>query len=85
MHERVRASDLSQPLLVELACGLKAEFCKGFDERDLRHMRAFYQAFPIWNALRSELSWTHYRSLLKVDSARQWCMNNAVRQSVVVG
>ena len=85
MHERVRASDLSQPSLVELACGLQTEFGKGFDERNLQHMRAFYQAFPIWNALRSELSRTHYRSLLKVGSARQWCMNNTVRQSVVVG
>ena len=70
-------------LLANLANGLTAEFGKGFDERNLRHMRAFYQAFPIWNALRSELSWTHYRSLLKVDSdsARQWYMNEAVTQN----
>ncbi|UQY33525.1 PDDEXK nuclease domain-containing protein [Pseudomonas fulva] len=70
-------------LLATLANGLTAEFGKGFDERNLRHMRAFYQAFPIWNALRSELSWTHYRTLLKVenDSARQWYMNEAATQN----
>ncbi|WP_322981683.1 PDDEXK nuclease domain-containing protein [Pseudomonas sp. C11] len=70
-------------LLANLANGLTAEFGKGFDERNLRHMRAFYQAFPIWNALRSELSWTHYRTLLKVesDSARQWYMNEAATQN----
>ena len=22
-------------------------------------MRAFYRTFPIWNAVRTELSWTH--------------------------
>ncbi|WP_374758553.1 DUF1016 N-terminal domain-containing protein [uncultured Deefgea sp.] len=44
------------------------EFAKGFDERNLRHMRGFFQAFPIWNAVRTELSWTHYRSLLRVDN-----------------
>ncbi|MEO9334885.1 PDDEXK nuclease domain-containing protein [Ectopseudomonas guguanensis] len=70
-------------LLSTLAKGLTAEFGKGFDERNLRHMRAFYQAFPIWNALRSELSWTHYRTLLRVDSdsARQWYMNEAATQN----
>ena len=42
-------------------------------------MRGFYQAFPIWNAVRTELSWTHYRTLLRVESghARQWYMNEA--------
>ena len=47
-------------LLGDLAESLTAEFGKGFDERNLRHMRAFYAGFPIWNALRTELSWTHY-------------------------
>ena len=27
-------------------------------------MRMFYQAFPIRNAVRTELSWTHYRILM---------------------
>ncbi len=42
----------------------------------------FFQAFPKWNALRSELSWTHYRLLLRVEdeSAREWYMNEAVGQ-----
>ncbi len=37
-------------------------------------MRGFYLAFPIRDALRRELSWTHYRLLLRMDSAeaRQW-------------
>jgi predicted nuclease of restriction endonuclease-like (RecB) superfamily len=45
-------------------------------------MRVFYQAFPIRDALRPELSWTHYRTLLRVesDSARQWYMNEAAGQ-----
>jgi len=52
-------------LFAGLAQRLSAEFGKGFDERNLSNMRAFYQAFPIRNALRSELSWTHYRLLLR--------------------
>lgn len=70
-------------LLVRLAERLAVEFGKGFDERNLRNMRAFYQVFPIWNAVRSELSWTHYRSLLRVDDAqaRTWYVNESAKQN----
>ncbi len=47
-------------LLSRLAEQLTAEFGKGFDVSNLRYMRLFYQAFPIRDALRHELSWTHY-------------------------
>ena len=70
-------------LLSELATALTAEFGKGFDASNLRYMRLFYQAFPKCDALRHELSWTHYRTLLRVDSdiARQWYMNEAAAQN----
>lgn len=70
-------------LLLQLAQTLSHEFGKGFDERNLRNMRAFFLAFPNWNALRSELSWTHYRLLLRVDDARtrEWYMAEAASQS----
>jgi predicted nuclease of restriction endonuclease-like (RecB) superfamily len=70
-------------LLPLLAERLTQEFGKGFDERNLRHMRAFFQAFPNWDAVRSELSWTHYRLLTRVDKAeaRQWYMHEAVGQN----
>lgn len=56
-------------LLARLAEALAADFGRGFDERNLRHMRAFYLAFPIWDAVRTELTWTHYRTLLRVEDA----------------
>jgi len=54
----VRA-EYGKRLLPKLAESLTAEFGRGFDERNLRNMRAFFQVFPIWNAVRTELSWTH--------------------------
>ncbi|MET4083518.1 putative nuclease of restriction endonuclease-like (RecB) superfamily [Pedobacter sp. UYP30] len=54
--------------LKNLATELTMEFGKGFDERNLNNMRAFFRAFPIWNALRTELSWTHYRLLCRLDT-----------------
>ena len=46
-------------------------------------MRAFYQVFPIWHAVRTELSWTHYRALLRVTSkeAREWYVNESALQN----
>lgn len=49
--------------LEQLSARLTAEFGKGLDARNLRYMRAFYQQYPIWNAVRTELSWTLYRTL----------------------
>ena len=72
-----------QRLLPQLGQALAAEFGRGFDATNLRHMRAFYQAFPIRDAVRRELSWTHYRLLLRVDSAeaRQWYVQEAAAQN----
>lgn len=70
-------------LLPQLAERLTQEFGQGFDQRNLRNMRGFYQAFPIWNAVRTELSWTHYRQLLRVHDAkaREWYMCEAAVQN----
>ena len=68
-------------LLEELANKLSAEFGQGFSERNLQMMRQFYMTFPIPNALRSELSWTHYRELMRVQDevARQFYLEEAVK------
>ena len=54
-------------LIRELSQRLSSDYGKGFDRTNLQHMRAFYMAFPICDALRRELSWTHYRLLLRVE------------------
>lgn len=58
-----RKAEYGKAVLKDLACRLTAEYGSGYDERNLRYMRSFYLAFPIRNALRSELSWTHDWSL----------------------
>ena len=52
-------------LIPKLAKSLSAEFGRDFDVSNLRYMRLFYVAFPIRDAARHELSWTHYRTLLR--------------------
>ena len=46
---------------------LRQEFGTGYDRSNLFHMRAFFLAYPNVDALRRQLSWTHYRLLLRVD------------------
>lgn len=57
------------------------DFGKGFTVTNLKYMRQFYLMFPNGHALRDELSWTHYRLLIKVenDNAREFYMQEAVK------
>jgi predicted nuclease of restriction endonuclease-like (RecB) superfamily len=54
-------------VIKDLSIKLTNEFGKGFDTSNLWNMRAFYNAYPKLDALRRELSWTHYRILLRVE------------------
>jgi len=74
-----------QRVLVELAKQLSEEFGKGFTAGNLRNFRQFYQTFSqeeICDALRSNLTWTHYRQLMRIENpvARLWYQNEAASQ-----
>ena len=56
-------------LIKYLAKRLTAEFGKGFTVTNLKDMRQFYATFPIGRTLCGQLSWSHYRLLMRVDSA----------------
>lgn len=64
-------------LIAGLSKKLTKEFGKGFDPSNLWYMRQFYITFPILDALRRELTWTHYRYLLKIEKSntREFYMN----------
>lgn len=66
-------------LIKELSKKLTTDFGKGFSEQSLRNMRQFYNCFSIRSALRSELSWTHYKFLIRIENpkSREWYMNEA--------
>ncbi|SFU88577.1 PDDEXK nuclease domain-containing protein [Butyrivibrio sp. M55] len=74
-------AEYGKQLLKYLSDKLTREFGKGFDESNLRNMRRFYNTFPIRDAVRPELSWTHYRSLMRVEDeeARAFYLDEAVK------
>jgi predicted nuclease of restriction endonuclease-like (RecB) superfamily len=76
-------AEYGKALIKGLAERLTSEFGKGYDARNLRSMRQFYQLFPNWNAVRSNLNWTHYRLLVRVEdeAIRNWYMAEADAES----
>jgi len=76
-------AEYGKGLVRQLAQALTSEFGKGFDASNLWHMRGFFLAFPKIDALRRELSWTHYRTLLRVENerAREWYTREAATQN----
>jgi predicted nuclease of restriction endonuclease-like (RecB) superfamily len=61
-----------EQVLKELSIALTAEFGKGFSAANLRNMRQFYLTYPDVEkcyALRSKLSWTHHRLIMRVENA----------------
>ncbi len=56
-------------LIDALAESIEPEFGSGFSSRQLRYARQFYRVYPIWNAVRSELNWFQYRTLMAIDDA----------------
>jgi predicted nuclease of restriction endonuclease-like (RecB) superfamily len=60
-------AEYGKSLLQFLSKRLTAEFGKGFTESSLRRMRKLYNTFPIRATLWHELSWSHYRLLIKIN------------------
>ena len=54
-------------VLEKLSQRLTNEFGKGFSKRNLERMRKFYICFPIATTVSSQLSWSHYLELIKID------------------
>ena len=82
MEEEQKGKDRAeygQYLISELSKKLTREFGKGFNITNLKYMRQFYVTFQKSHALRDQLSWTHYRLLLKVEreEARNFYMLEA--------
>lgn len=59
---------------------LQKQYGKGFDNTNVWNIRRFYSVFPILDALRRELSWTHYRLLMRIEKepARQFYLEETI-------
>lgn len=65
-------AEYGQEIVISLGRELTAEFGRGFEEKNLRRMIQFAEAFPdeeIIAALRRQLSWTHFKILIPIEDA----------------
>ncbi len=70
-------------LIKELSKQMTKDFGKGFTTANLKNMRQFYLTFPNGYALRSELSWTHYRLIMRVENknAREFYLEESIKSN----
>ena len=70
-------------LIKNLSKKMTKEFGKGFTVTNLKNMRQFYLIFQKSYALRSELTWTHYRLLMRVENenARNFYIEECIKSN----
>ena len=67
-EEEHAGSTYGERLIAQLGDTLSREFGRAFGRRNLYFIRQFYLAYPNVNALRTQLTWTHYRTLMRLDT-----------------
>jgi len=60
-------SDYGKNLIKNLSLELEPTFGSGYSYRQLYLFIQFYKTFPIVNALRSQLNWSQYKLLIRID------------------
>ena len=70
-------------VLENLSIKLSNEFGRGFSKRNLERMRKFYLYYPIATTLLSQLTWSHYLELIKIDDVnkRNFYMNECINSN----
>ena len=65
-HGKERA-DYGSYLIAGLSQRLEPEYGCGFTKRQLERARQFYRTYPNASALRPQLNWTQYRTLIQIS------------------
>jgi len=70
-----------QYLIKELSKKLTNDFGKGFNTTNLKMMRQFYKTFPNSHTLCDQLSWSHYRLLIRLENenSRNYYMQESAK------
>lgn len=76
-------ADYGNYLTKFIAEQLEPEYGSGFSKRQVELFRQFYRTFPIANAVRSQLGWTHYKMLIRIDNQdkREFYIAEAIKNT----
>lgn len=75
-----KRAEYGKYILKDLSLKLTKDYGQGFDQSNLRNIRKFYTVYPKRDSLRHELSWTHYRHLMRIEKneAREFYKKEAI-------
>jgi hypothetical protein len=75
-------ADYGSYLTRHVADQLEPQFGSGFSKRQVELFRQLFRTFPIANELRSQLGWTHYKMLIRLenDDQREFYLAEAVKK-----
>jgi len=76
-------AEYGKNLLAEISKLLTKEFGKGFTIANLKNMRQFYRVFQNRQTLSSELSWSHYNLLMRIEDekSRKFYIEECIKSS----
>ncbi len=67
LSENSTKASYGKKIIDALSVKLTNEFGSGFSPVSIRRMRRFYEMYPIWSTVSTELSWAHFQELIKID------------------
>lgn len=76
-------ADYGSYIIKSLSEALQPEFGSGFSPRQLERYRQFYRLFPIASTLRTQLSWSHYKTLITLgnEDKREYYIAETVKNN----
>ncbi|MFI3200833.1 MAG: PDDEXK nuclease domain-containing protein [Eubacteriales bacterium] len=86
LSDNTTKAKYGKQIINTLSAKLTNEFGSGFTPVSIRRMRRFYEIFPIWSTLSTELSWSHYQEIIKIDreEERKFYMNEIMKSNLGV-
>ena len=67
LSENSTKASYGKKIIDTLSAKLTNEFGSGFSPVSIRRMRKFFELYPIWSAVPTELSWSHFQELIRVN------------------
>ena len=67
LSENSTKASYGKKIIDALSAKLTNEFGSGFSPVNIRRMRRFYEFYPIWSTVSTELSWAHFQELIRID------------------
>lgn len=83
LSENSTKANYGKKVIEALSARLTNEFGSGFSPVSIRRMRKFYEVYPIWSAVPTELSWAHFQELIRVDreEEREFYENESIKSN----